>query len=309
MRLAIGWICLVLAGLIAGPAQAGNETITVNGTKRTYIVEVPSRRPAPLVIVLHGNTQQGVDMTTRTSWPALARREQLTIVYPDGLNKAWADFRSDSKRAGFTPPPGTDDVGFLTALIDKLVAAGTADPKRIYLTGLSNGGAMTMTMVCARADLFAAAASVIFSLTDLADTVCHPSRPVPMLLMNGTDDPLIPYEGGKGSSDLAAGGFWSTEKTFAFWKRINGCDPDPIKAVDLPDRDHADGSTVSRLDAHCPAGRDVVLYRINGGGHRFPSFMSDARMPRLLNGMLGPQNHDIDGAEVVWAFFRKFSRP
>lgn len=300
---------LVLAGLIAGPACASNESISINGARRTYILDVPARRPAPLVIVLHGNTQQGVDMTTRTSWPAVAHREQLTMVYPDGLNKAWADFRSDSKRAGFTPPPGTDDIAFLTAIIDRLIASGTADPKRIYLTGLSNGGAMTMTMVCTRADIFAATASVIFNLTDIALDTCHPSRPVPMLLMNGTDDPLIPYEGGKGSSDLAAGGFWSTVRTFEFWKAVNGCDPARIAAVDLPDRDRSDSSTVSRLDARCPAGHDVVLYRINGGGHRFPSFMSDARLPRLLNGMLGPQNHDIDGPEVIWAFFRKFTRP
>ncbi len=300
---------LALAGLIAGPARASDETIIVNGVQRTYILEVPARRPAPLVIVLHGNTQQGVDMTTRTSWPAVGRREQLAMVYPDGLNKAWADFRSDARRAGFTPPPGTDDVAFLTAIIDRLIASGVADPQRIYLTGLSNGGAMTMTMVCARAEMLAAAASVIFSLTDIAQDTCHPSRPVPMLLMNGTDDPLIPYEGGKGSSDLAVGGFWSTIRTFDFWKAVNGCDPAPIAAVDLPDRDPNDSSTVSRLDAHCPTGRDVVLYRINGGGHRFPSFMSDAGLPRLVNGLLGPQNHDIDGPEVVWAFFRKFTRP
>ena len=59
---------------------------------------------------------------------------------------------------------------------------------------------MTMTMICARADLFAAAASVIMNLTDDSAAACHPSRPVPMLMMNGTADPLIPYDGGRGSS-------------------------------------------------------------------------------------------------------------
>ena len=123
-------------------------------------------KPASLVIVLHGNTQTGSDIAKRTSWPAVARRENFSVVFPDGLNRAWADLRPGTKRAGRAPPEGTDDVGFIVGLIEKFVADGAADPKRIYVTGLSNGGAMTMTMICARADLFTAAASVIFNLTD-----------------------------------------------------------------------------------------------------------------------------------------------
>jgi polyhydroxybutyrate depolymerase len=308
MRRAIGILGVLLTALIAIPAGAADESIAINGVARSYIAVLPARRPAPLVIVLHGNTQQGIDMTTRTAWPAVAQREQFAVVYPDGLSRAWADFRAETARAGFAPPKGTDDVAFLAAIIDRLTTSGVADPARIYVTGLSNGGAMTMTMVCARAELFAAAASVIFNLNDTAATACHPSHPVPMLLMNGTEDPLIPYEGGKGSSRFAAAGFWSTARTFDFWKRINGCDDGDTPAIDLPDRDPSDQSTVSRMEARCPAGRDVVLYRINGGGHRFPSFMPDARLPRLATALLGPQNHDIDGPETIWAFFEKFRR-
>lgn len=113
------------------------------------------------MIVLHGNTQTGADMASRTSWPAVAKREHFTIVFPDGLRRAWADLRSSQMRAGRTPPEGTDDVVFVAALIEKYVADGTADPRHVYVTGLSNGSAMTMTLACKRADLFAAAASVI----------------------------------------------------------------------------------------------------------------------------------------------------
>src|SRR5262249_36495157 len=74
---------------------------------------------------------------------------------------------------------------------------------------------------------------------------------------------------------------------------------------DLPHSDATDRSTVTRIDSRCPAGRDVVLYRINDGGHRMPG-SADARFPRLANTFLGPQNHDIDGAETIWAFFQKF---
>jgi polyhydroxybutyrate depolymerase len=285
------------------PALA--DSIAIKGVTRTFTALLPVAKPAPLVIVLHGNTQTGADMMTRTSWPAMARSDGFGVVFPDGLNRAWADFRPNANRAGRAPPKGTDDVAFLAKLVEKFTADGTADPKHIYITGVSNGAAMTMTMICVRADLFAAAASVIMNLTDEAANACHPSRPVPMLMMNGTADPLIPYQGGRGTSRFAVAGFWSTEQTLAFWRRVNGCDMQDANAVDLDNRDKADQSTVTRISSRCPPGRDVVLYRINDGGHRMPGAVADARLPRMVDAFLGPQNRDIDGAATIWEFFRK----
>jgi polyhydroxybutyrate depolymerase len=296
----------VVLAIICWGSPALSDTIDINGVARTYMIQRTDTKPAPLVIVLHGNTQTGAAMVARTSWPAVAKREHFGVVFPDGLNRAWADLRPRTKRAGRAPPEGTDDVGFIVRLIEKFIADGTADPKRIYLTGLSNGGAMTMTMIGARADLFAAAATVIFNLTDDMANAIHPSRPVPMLMINGTADPLIPYEGGRGSSRFAVPGFWSTMKTFNFWRRVNGCDMQDVASTDLDHRDASDKTTVTRIESRCPPGRDVVLYRINDGGHRMPGDFPDARFPRLVSALLGPQNRDIDGAETIWAFFRKF---
>ena len=303
MRLS-GLAVVVAIVCCAGPALS--DTIGVDGITRTFTAQLPDTRPAPLVIVLHGNTQTGADVASRTSWPALAKREHFGVAFPDGLNRAWADYRPNANRAGRTPPKGTDDIGFIAKLIEKLIADGTADPKRIYITGVSNGGAMTLSMICARAGLFAAAASVIINLTDESADACHPSRPVPILMMNGTADPLIPYEGGRGTSRFAVAGFWSTAKTLDFWRRANGCDARDANTVDLDDRDRADQSTVTRISSRCPPGHDVVLYRINDGGHRMPGAFPDARFPRLVNAFLGPQNRDIDGAAIIWEFFRKF---
>ena len=299
-------IFALVAATALGAAAAPAGQIDIGGVTRTFTAQLPDKTPAPLVIVLHGNTQTGADMASRTSWPAVAKREGFGVVFPDGLNRAWADLRPNAKRAGRSPPEGTDDVGFIVTLIEKFVGDGSADPKRIYVTGVSNGGAMTMTMICARADLFAAAASVIMNLTDESANACHPSRPVPMLVMNGTADPLIPYQGGRGTSRYAVPGFWSTEKTLDFWRRANGCDMQDAAIADLDDRDRADESTVTRIASRCPQGRDVVLYRINGGGHRMPGSFPDARFPRVVNYVFGPQNHDIDGAETIWAFFKRF---
>jgi polyhydroxybutyrate depolymerase len=303
MRVAATAVILALT-CWGDPALAAS--IDINGIARTYSVQLADSRPAPLVIVLHGNTQTGTDIVSRTSWPAVARRERFGVVFPDGLNRAWADLRPNANRAGRAPPEGTDDVGFIVALIERFIAEGAADAKRIYVTGLSNGGAMTMTMVCKRAGLFAAAAPVIINLTDEMANACHPSKPVPMLMMNGTADPLIPYEGGRGTSRFARPGFWSTEKTFAFWRRVNGCDAQDAEIVDLPHRDKSDPTTVTRITSRCPPGRDVVLYRVNNGGHRMPGNFPDARFPRFVNMWLGPQNRDVDGAEAIWEFFKRF---
>lgn len=292
--------------LVCGMGAATAETIAVDGMKRTFSARLADARPAPLVIVLHGNTQTGADMVSRTSWPAVAKREHFTVVFPDGLRRAWADLRSNEMRAGRRPPDGTEDVAFIVMLVEKYIADGTADPRRVYVTGLSNGGAMTMTLACKRADLFAAAASVIMNFTDDIASACQPSRPVPMLMMNGTADPLIPYEGGRGTSRFAVGGFWSVEKTIAFWRKVNGCEDGDAATTDLPDKDPNDQSTVTLIASHCPAGRDAELYRINDGGHRMPGSFPDARFVRLVDLIFGPQNHDIDGAETIWTFFKRF---
>lgn len=296
----------VLVAALAVAPTASAATIDVNGVKRSYTVQLPAKKPVPLVVVLHGKTQRGADMIARTAWPQIAKRESFAVVFPDGLNHAWADARTKAGPELRGPPPGTDDVAFIAKLVGKLVADGTADAERVYVTGVSNGGAMVMTLVCARADLFAAGASVIMNLTDEAAVTCHPSRPLPMLIMNGTADPLIPYEGGRGSSYFAADGFWSTEKTVAFWRELNGCDADDADVTDMPDKAPADQSTVTRITSRCPRGHDVVLYRVNHGGHRMPGFAPDARFPRIASRLLGPQNGDIDGAETIWAFFSQF---
>src|SRR5262249_42196063 len=133
----------LLAAIACVPGRA--DTISVAGVTRSFTVTFPALRPAPLVIVLHGGAQSGTDMMTRTAWRQVARDEHFGVVFPDGLNRAWADLRPAARRALSAPPKGTDDVAFITQLIDKFVRDGSADPRRIYVTGVSNGGAMAMT--------------------------------------------------------------------------------------------------------------------------------------------------------------------
>jgi len=294
--------CLLLAASLASPVHA--EQMRSGGQARSYTAIVPpGARGLPLVLVLHGNLQQGSDMRERTSWAQVAARHGFVAVFPDGLNRSWADLRSAQERGGHSPPAGTDDAAFLLALVDHYVAAGIADPHRIYVTGVSNGGAMTMTLACRHPERFAAAASVVMEFTPTVEAACHPSRPIPLLLMNGTADPLIPYAGGRFHDRRKNADYLSTPDTLAFWRKANGCQAGDAKQSALPDRDRSDRSTITRIDSRCPAGREVVLYRVDGGGHRLPDDMADAQHPRLVDALLGPQNRDIGAPELIWQFF------
>ena len=162
-------------------------------------------------------------------------------------------------------------------------------------------------MICARADLFAAAASVIINLTDESAAACHPSRPVPMLMMNGTADPLIPYQGGRGTSRFAVDGFWSTEKTLEFWRRANGCETRTPPSTDLDDRDKTrpEHGDADRLDV-ARRGATSCSTASTTAATACPAASPMRAFRAWSNCLLGPQNHDIDGAETIWAFFKKF---
>lgn len=278
----------------------------MGGVVRTYDAVLTAKRPAPLVIVLHGKEQQGKDIIERSDWPALAIREHFSAVFPDAMHREWNDIRAPE---GLEIANGnSDDIGFLMALIDRLVAQGIADPQRVYVAGVSNGGAMALTMACVRAPRIAAAASAIMNLTEFFGAHCRPSQPVPVLLMNGTRDPVVPYSGGLGARWFPAGGYWSTRKSLEFWRKIDGCGLQDKDRERLPDKDSSDNSRVTRITSMCAPDLDVVLYEIEGGGHRVPGWRSDARLTWLVDKGLGAQNHDIDGPEATWNFFKRFDR-
>ena len=305
MRLAV-----ILAGLLVVSTNAAcAETFEVGGITRTYTAIIPKTTPSPLVMVLHGNTQQGEDMRTRTSWPDVAKREGLVAVFPDGLNRAWADLRGDSGRVGRSPPKGTDDAAFLTALVAKFIHDGVADPKRIYVTGVSNGGHMTMTLACTHAEMFAAAASVIANFTEAMLAACKPPRPVPMLMMNGTADPLIAYNGGRGTSRYAVPNVVSTDTSIAFWRNNNGCSAGDRRPTRLPDKDKDDSSTVTRLESDyllaatsCSIASTVAATACQD---RFPMRTSCASSMHCS----ARRTTTSTAPKPIWAFFRGHTLP
>jgi polyhydroxybutyrate depolymerase len=270
------------------------------GLQRTYRLIVPASydpaMPTPLVLALHGGGGSGEQMCTLPGGiQELAERDGFIVVCPDAVENHWNDGRGNQEYR--SQAEDIDDVGFLLALIGRLSEDHNIDPARIYVTGASNGGMMTQRMACEASGAFAAAAVVIASQPENLD--CEPVRPISILFMNGTDDPLMPYEGGEVHFyRQELGEVLSTQDAVSFWAGANGCDPAPETEL-LPDLDPEDGTRI-RLDTYsgCDAGARVLLYTVQGGGHSWPG--GSQYLPRSV---IGRVSRDLHANEAIWGFF------
>lgn len=305
------FVLLGFAAVSQGSADEWHGDMTVEGEERSYTVFIPDkvsqrREPAPTVFVLHGGFGSGDRVRRYLSLDRVAEREGFVVVYPDGMEGGWNDGRETMIRKRFHGDP-PDDVLFLTRLADSLIARRIADPQRIYVTGVSNGGMMTFRLACEASNVFAAFAPVIANMPEILVRDCEPERGVPILVINGTDDPLMPYDGGA-IRFLGQRGGWviSTAETMAFWRRNNRCFERP-ETRSLPDRDRSDGSrVVMDYNVRCDSGAPVILLSVEGGGHRVPGAARGRGF--LGRAILGRQNNDISAAEVIWRFFAGWDR-
>lgn len=288
------------------PAMAGEVTVSIRigAAERSYLMVTPAgagRGPFPVVVALHGALMDGRAMRRTFGLDDVADREEFVAVYPDGLGRRWNDGRRQPWRRR---SESVDDVAFLTRLARRLIDEGIADPDRLYLVGASNGGMMVFRMACEAPAIFTAYAAIIANMPIRLAKSCRPGRGVPMLIMNATKDPLVPWDGGPLGFGGRYGQLVSTEESLAFWQRNNGCDG-PRQKRPLPDKDRKDGSTVMAEQYNkCKSGAPVVLITVAGGGHLPPGATLVARP--LIEGILGKGNRDISAAEISWKFFRRF---
>ena len=311
LALLVGICCGAAPTPSAGKQQQTQDktcSLTHGGLERTYRLHVPvgrdKDRPVPLVIVLHGGGGTG-DRTvklTRGGFDRLADKDGFLVVYPDGVENHWNDGRTEvSYRAH---KEKIDDVGFLSALIGTLVREYNVDAGRVYVTGISNGAMMSLRMGWEASDKVAAIAPVAGTMPEVSCEKCAPQRPVPVLLISGTEDPLVPWGGGDvhfGRRTL--GKVLSADRTIEFWMKHDGC-AEKAEVTRLPDADPADGTQV-RCETHGGGeeGSEVVLYAIEHGGHTWPGGEQ-----YLRERFIGKTCRDIDACEVIWEFFKKHER-
>ena len=305
---AVARAAAALAALLLLPAcgDAGARLSLVgrDGVERRATVDRPAARapaagPRPLVVVLHAGLLSGASTRGELEpLPAMAREAGVALAFPDAQSLFWND-GSLSRALPRALSPAGDDLGFLDALVAALVADGTADPASIHIAGVSNGGMMALRYACARADRLASVAVFLATMPPGAEKDCRPARPLPVLVVAGTDDPVVRWAG----EVSTPGGVavlqrrMSVPETFAFWRRANGCSGlSPARA--LPRRGRgSEPDVLVHAAAGCAGGARTLLYEVRGGGHRL-SAGDDWTLLRLL----GRASPDIDPGALLLEF-------
>ncbi|MEO8184520.1 MAG: PHB depolymerase family esterase [Deltaproteobacteria bacterium] len=288
-RLAVSAAIIALLAWLGDRWQArrlpGSVTRTFEyaGGERTYTLHPGSATSkTSLVLLLHGLGGYGEGMERRTRFDAAAERAGAVVAYPDAIAAQWNDGWWSST---------SDDVGFLRALADALVDEFGIDRRRVYVAGFSNGAGMAHRLAC-ETDRFAAIAAVSGDMFTSVALSCSNGKPVSVMVLHGTDDPVVPY------------GVPLT-RTMTHWLTHDEC-AEPGETLQLPDVDPSDGTRVSmQAHARCLAGTEVALYTITGGGHTWPG--EDFQWLRFRRP--GNISRDFDAGQTILDFFLRHPQP
>jgi len=292
--IAVGMLPLLM-GCNSNPSSSLNgvvlrdQTITAAGLERHYHLFEPAEPTnAPVVFLFHGHGgdyDQMVGFNGRKAphkiWLDIADRENLIVVVPNGTigsddDRGWNDCRSDIP-VGL---PVSDDVAFVHALLDFVEATYQSDTRRVYVTGTSNGGHFSFRLAQEMPERIAAIAPVVAAMS--ANSKCPDSQmPVSTLIMNGTADTFVPYEGGQIISNR--GEVLSVDDMVTYWVARNNITSAPV-ITDFDNLNIDDESTVNKsLYPNEQTGHELAIYRIDGGGHTEPSIAEPKRYGTFLS--------------------------
>ena len=237
-------------------------------------------------------------MLNYTELNEVADKEGFIVVYPNGIEKSWNDGRIAPKK-----PAKQEDVRFVSELIDYLADKYPVDKKRIFATGISNGGIFSIYLANQLSDKILAIAPVAASIPEnLADNFTT-KYPVSALFINGTDDKLIKYNGGPVISERSErGSIIAVEESIRKWVKINVCSEE-VKTETIPDTDKKDNCHAIRYTySGGKNNTEVVLIKIENGGHTWPG--RKAYAPKIL---IGNTCQDFQAEEVIWEFFKNLN--
>ncbi len=260
------------------------ETLDVDGRERSYLLHLPPQ-PAgrPLVIALHPLGSNPKLMESMTSFSAIADREGAIVAYPEGTKVTEGGIRSWNARfcCRDAREVNADDIGFLSKLIDEM--RSSYNVSAVLVTGFSNGGMLTHLAGVELSDRIDAIAPVAATIGQPIIEM-NPRRPIPVLMIHGMDDCVLPVGG------TADGRLLPVSRAVEYWTRVNGCG-------EAPEKEEGDGIELTRYT--CP-GAEVLYYLIRDAGHVWPG--SRVRMR---------SEHDpgsMNASEVIWGFFSSHLR-
>jgi polyhydroxybutyrate depolymerase len=307
----IPWAALTAVAL--GAATVQEVTVATPDGPRHYRLALPtgvSPKGRPLVLVFHGHLGSAanvlgggfLDRSPLRAWSTVADREGLVVAALDGAKGADGKSGWNDGRPGGAGNPATDDVAFTQAVLERIERELGTDPGRVYAMGMSNGGVFVFRLALASRHPLAAVAAACASMPG-----DHPppraDRPVSLLMIEGADDPLMPYAGGQVHfKEQRRGAVLGTETSLAFWRTSDGLEGEPrVEALPhIPRR--ADPTRVTRYVWGPEDGPQVMLLKVEGGGHCEPSL--EHRYGALYTALCGKQNGDLETVEEVWRFFK-----
>ncbi len=325
--------CLLLLGAVrAAPKRSAvpsatalasmglqERSLRVGALERKFLILPPSdpTRPARVLIVVHGGTQSmrrifAPDVGATLGWPALARRENVLLIVPNATNAETGDPNSDDQtwndlRQNVVRETKADDVGFISALVDWAHRTYRTDRSRTYVTGASNGGMMTFRLLMEVPHKFAAGAAFAAALPADASRVRRPTLTTPLMIANGTLDPLVKWKGG-----AIAGGrgeMQSVPDTMRWWVTANQANPNADPVLLLPNNDLNDKCIIEQQTyAAGNNGAPVVAITMRGGGHTIPSAKFPIPDNWLVRRFIGPVCRDIEGTDFIWTFLSAHHR-
>ncbi len=293
---------MLLAMLIAGQdtklgAGDHRRTLKQGETTRAYWLHIPPKydaaKPTPVVLALHGAAMNAKMMEAFSGLSKKADEANFIVVYPNGTGPG--DILLTWNAGGFplaAVKNRADDVGFLTKLLDELPSLANIDTKRVYVTGMSNGGMMSYRVAAEMSDRIAAFAPV--AGTQAFDKL-SPKRPVPLLHIHGTKDTLVPFEGYRNATKGVVA-ILSVEDSVKAWVKANGCSKEPKISVMPASKDKL--NVVRKVYSNGKEGSEVLLYVVEGGGHTWPG---QPGQPSFL----GETTMNINANDLMWEFFQR----
>ncbi len=311
----LGGIVLLGSGInVPGEEQPAQEKalgpgdhslrIKVGTLERRYIVHVPpsygGKTPVAVVIMFHGGGGTAKGAMRQTGWTEKADQSGFLAAFPEAISrdpsrparfKGNPQIWNDGSGRGHAGRRNIDDVGFTSALIDFLESRFAVDERRIYATGFSNGASMTFRVGVELSERIAAIAPVSGHFWLKSSEL---SRPVPLIYLIGTEDPLNPLEGGQ---IRMANGRMSKKplprESVLSWAKMLGC---PQKSELVYDKEGVKGTAYRP----CKEKSEVIVYTIEGMGHTWPGGIS-----RLPEWMVGKTTRKLNANDVIWDFFQK----
>ena len=290
---------------VPSATPAPTHAINIDDELRNYELHVPeTERPPsgwPLVVVFHGLGGSASQMRARTEFDDVADAGEFIVAYPDGLARAWLDAGLGDSFAA--TDIATKNLAFTSALIDEIDADHGIDPRRIYATGLSNGGMFSFHAACHLSERIAAVGLVASASISQSFNSCKPVEPVAYIAFHGTEDHIVPYDGGPVVPGVESlGAYQSAHEAAAFWVEINGCSATSVRE-DIPDTNQVDTSRAYRETwSPCESGRTVELVTLEDAGHTWPGRQTRSVTP-------GETNLDIDATQAIWDFFESHPKP